>query len=219
MLSLPRKVSQIHFFIWLRLIRCWSLSAEQIIDGVKNTGVWGELPVYLFRGFVRRILTTAVDDVSGQRLVPRIPIDREELPLKRSLISQLLSQLKAQGKLKAIGALSGSEGCVNTIATLVGEIQRAAKSPHEVAEIIASRARDFPPPQNGKQTVHTQSEYDQEVSLIYSTYCALLDQFQLTEADADQRRALAVVNGELERTNIPPSMAGEGKTAGTRWVL
>ncbi len=174
------------------------LVSEQIIDGVKNPGVWGELPVYLFRGFVRRILTTAVDQSSGHRVKPRIPIDREELPLKRSLISQLLHQLKAQGRLKAIGALSGSEGCVSTIATLVGEIQRAAKSPAEVAEIIASRARDFPPPANGKQSVHTQSEYDQEVSLIYSTYCDLLDRFQLTEADADQRRALAVVSGELD---------------------
>ncbi len=174
------------------------LVTEQILDGSKNPGVWGELPVYLFRGFVRRILTTAVDEVTGQRLTPRIPIDREELPLKRSLISQLLRQLKSQGKLKAIGALSGSEGCVSTIATLVGEIQRAAKSPAEVAEIIASRARDFPPQQTPEPSLHTQAEYDREVSLLYSTYCELLDRFQLTEADADQRRALAVVNGELD---------------------
>ena len=35
---------------------------ERILDGSRNRGVWGELPVYLFRGFVRRILSTAVND-------------------------------------------------------------------------------------------------------------------------------------------------------------
>ena len=35
---------------------------EQILDGSKNAGLWGELPVYLFRGFVRRILSTAIDE-------------------------------------------------------------------------------------------------------------------------------------------------------------
>src|SRR5689334_4469497 len=57
---------------------------EGILDGDKNRGLWGELPVYLFRGFVRRVLTTAVDE-NGSGLTPRLPIDREELPLKRSL--------------------------------------------------------------------------------------------------------------------------------------
>ncbi|HKO97519.1 MAG TPA: PD-(D/E)XK nuclease family protein [Pyrinomonadaceae bacterium] len=175
------------------------LVTEKILDGDKNKGLWGELPVYLFRGFVRRILTTAIDHKSGQRLTPRIPIDRDELPLKRSLISQLLAQLKAQGKLKAIGTLAGSEGCVSTIATLVGEIQRAAKSPAEVAQIISDRLQDSPTPAGRtRDTVPTQFEFDAEVALIYATYCDLLDRYQLTEADADQRRALAVINGELD---------------------
>lgn len=110
------------------------LVTEQILDGAKNRGVWGELPVYLFRGFVRRLLSTAVDE-QGHKLSPRVPIDQDELPLKRSLISQLLLRLKAQGKLKAIAPLANREGCVNTIATLIGEIQRAGKRPRNLQKL------------------------------------------------------------------------------------
>ena len=67
---------------------------QGILDGGKNPGLWGELPVYLFRGFVRRLLSTAVD-ADGQRVSPRVPIDRETFPLKRSLISQILERLLA----------------------------------------------------------------------------------------------------------------------------
>src|SRR6267143_6773304 len=119
------------------------LVTEQILDGTKNRGVWGELPVYLFRGFVRRLITTAVDPETGTRLSTLMSIDSEELPLKRSVISQLLLRLKAQGKLKAIAPLANREGCVNTIATLIGEIQRAGKTPLEFAEIVANRVQDF----------------------------------------------------------------------------
>jgi len=35
---------------------------QGILDGGKNRGLWGELPVYLFRGFVRRLISTAVDE-------------------------------------------------------------------------------------------------------------------------------------------------------------
>jgi len=116
---------------------------QGVLDGASNRGIWGEVPVYLFRGFVRRVLATAVDE-TGQTLSPRIPIDQEELPLKRSLVSQILTRLVATGQLKAIGPLANREGCVNTIATLIGELERAAKSPAEVAEIIAARTNDLP---------------------------------------------------------------------------
>ncbi|MGH9933144.1 MAG: PD-(D/E)XK nuclease family protein [Pyrinomonadaceae bacterium] len=176
---------------------------QGVLDGVNNRGVWGELPVYLFRGFVRRLLATAVDD-SGHTLAPRVPIDQEELPLKRSLVSQILARLMATGQLKAIGPLANREGCVNTIATLIGEIERAAKSPAEVAEIIAARTSDLaaqPGQASRKRTervLHTQNDFDQEVALIYATYSDLLDRHQLTEADADQLRALAVLKGEVD---------------------
>ncbi|HEV7797770.1 MAG TPA: hypothetical protein VGO73_06430, partial [Pyrinomonadaceae bacterium] len=178
---------------------------QDVLDGVKNCGVWGELPVYLFRGFVRRVLSTAVDE-KGHTLSPRVPIDQEELPLKRSLVSQILARLTAMGGLKAIGPLANREGCVNTIATLIGEIERAAKSPAQVAEIIATRTSDLTLDAASGQTqkgqtergLHTQNDFDQEVALIYATYSELLNRHQLTEADADQLRALAVLSGDLE---------------------
>lgn len=181
------------------------LVTQGVLDGVKNRGVWGELPVYLFRGFVRRLLSTALDE-KGQTLSPRIPIDQEELPLKRSLVSQILARLAASGQLKAIGPLANREGCVNTIATLIGELERAAKSPAEVVEIIASRTRDLSPEGLAglapagtlERGLHTQNDFDREVALIYATYSDLLNRHQLTEADADQLRALAVLKGERE---------------------
>ena len=83
---------------------------HQILDGNRNRGVWGELPIYLFRGLVRRVLYSAVDE-NDQGLPPRIPIDRDELPLKRSLISQVLLKLLANNELKAFAPLATREGC------------------------------------------------------------------------------------------------------------
>src|SRR5215467_13722656 len=86
--------NQDHKFLYLAASHpLLEVISSGILDGSRNRGVWGELPVYLFRGFVRRILSTAIDD-EGKGLLPRLPIDREELPLKRSLISQLLARLK-----------------------------------------------------------------------------------------------------------------------------
>ncbi|HEV2829222.1 MAG TPA: PD-(D/E)XK nuclease family protein, partial [Pyrinomonadaceae bacterium] len=172
---------------------------QDVLDGTDNKGVWGELPVYLFRGLVRRLLTTAVDEI-GQTLSPRVAIDREEMPLKRSLVSQILARLMATGQLKAIGPLANREGCVNTIATLLGEIERSAKSATEVAEIIAARTSDLAPEtkRRTERGLHTQNDFDQEVALIYATYSDLLNRHQLTEADADQLRALSALKGNLD---------------------
>jgi ATP-dependent helicase/DNAse subunit B len=181
---------------------------EQILDGAKNAGLWGELPVYLFRGFVRRILSTAVHQESGARLVPRIPIDREELPLKRSLVSQVLKQLAATGQLTAIKPLAHREGCVNSIGTLIGEIQRAGKTSAEFSEIVARRIADFAPAgspltkaqEDGRQpqTIYSQIDFDNDVALIYSTYAKLLQDHNFSDADADQLRALSILNAELD---------------------
>ncbi|HSE30955.1 MAG TPA: PD-(D/E)XK nuclease family protein [Pyrinomonadaceae bacterium] len=170
------------------------LVTQQTLDGQKNRGVWGELPVYLFRGFVRRILTTSVD-AEGQRLPPRIPIDRDELPLKRCLISQVLAQLQANRQLKALEPLASRDGCINTISTLVGEIQRAGKSPEELTKIVADRKQDL---SAESTTGKSQIDYDHEVALIYSTYSALLERNLLTEDDADQLRALNVLRGQAQ---------------------
>jgi ATP-dependent helicase/DNAse subunit B len=188
------------------------LVTEQILDGAKNRGVWGELPVYLFRGFVRRLISTAVDSQTGNRLLPRLPIDREELPLKGSLISQLLLHLKAQGKLRAIAPLANREGCVNTIATLIGEIQRAGKTPAEFAGIVANRVQDFDeaigsvdapsssqsPSGERSQLLHSQVDFDRDIALVYSSYANLLEQNSLTEDDADGLRALEILRGNLD---------------------
>jgi ATP-dependent helicase/DNAse subunit B len=178
---------------------------QGILDGRRNQGLWGELHVYLFRGFVRRLLSTAVDE-NGQRVSPRVPIDREELPLKRSLISQILRQLSGAHKLKALAPLAHQHGCVNTICSLIGEIERAAKSPAELAEIIASREQDLA--LHGGTVRHEgsqQLDFEKDVALVYSNYCQVLDQQGLTEADADQLRALGILRGELDgrRVQVP----------------
>jgi len=36
------------------------LVTEKLLDGKDAHGVWGEFPVYLFRGFVRRVLSSAI---------------------------------------------------------------------------------------------------------------------------------------------------------------
>jgi ATP-dependent helicase/DNAse subunit B len=190
------------------------LVTEQILDGARNRGVWGELPVYLFRGFVRQLISTALDEPTGNRLSPGMPIDREELPLKRSLISQLLLRLKVRGELKAIAPLANREGCINTIATLIGEIQRAGKTAAEFAEIASNRVQDFaiaggsvdalplgnPLSDSGSgrsRLLHPQIDFDQDVALVYSTYANLLQQNNLTEDDADGLHALRILREDL----------------------
>lgn len=171
---------------------------DEILTTAGTPGVWGELPVYLFRGFVRRVLTTARDEQTNTPLPPHVPIDREELPLKRSLISLILKQLAAADKLTAIKPLAHREGCVNTIATLVGEIQRAGKTPEQLQEIFSGRLRDAADADRGQSRVYLQADFDRDVALIYSTYVSLLKSHNLTESDADQLQALSILDGELD---------------------
>ncbi|HXU37399.1 MAG TPA: PD-(D/E)XK nuclease family protein [Blastocatellia bacterium] len=169
-----------------------------LLDGEHIRGVWGTLPIFLFRGFARHLLATAIDDETDLPLSPRIPIDRDELPLKRSLISRVMLRLLNEGKLRALGPLAHREGCVNTVARLIGEIQRAAKSPAEFASIVEARARDFHPGGETASAIPRQIDFDREIALIYAGYQAALDRSQLTEDDADQLRALDGLRGELD---------------------
>ena len=173
---------------------------QKILDGTRNRGVWGELPVHLFRGFVRRVLYSAIDE-NGQGLPPRIPIDRDELPLKRSLISQVLLNLLATNKLKALAPLATREGCVNSVSTVLGEIERAARTPAELIDILTARARDLEKGNSGTRGV-TQVDFDNEIALIYSTYTELLNQNHFTEEDADQLRALQVLRGFVDEHSV-----------------
>ncbi|MDX6557980.1 MAG: ATP-dependent helicase/nuclease subunit, partial [Blastocatellia bacterium] len=203
---------------------------DKLLDGKESHGVWGEFPVYLFRGLVRRILASAVvsearplgrasnhteplltrglltktiDADTEALLRPRIAIDREELPLRRSLISQIIKQLGAAGKLRAIKPLANRDGCVNTIASLIGELQRAGKTPEEFQTAVEQRAIESDPaststPLDGApNSPRTQLDFDREVALIYATYAEALDRFNLTDEDADQLRALQVLRGEV----------------------
>jgi ATP-dependent helicase/DNAse subunit B len=114
----------------------------------------------------------------------------------------VLQQLLATNQLKAFAPLATREGCVNSISTLLGEIERAARTPTELIEILAARARDI---DKGEARGITQLDFDREVALIYSTYYDLLNQNQFTEEDADQLRALWVLRGLIDdkRVNLP----------------
>jgi ATP-dependent helicase/DNAse subunit B len=194
------------------------LVTDRLLNG---RGVWGEFPVYLFRGFVRRILASAVAGrIAADRpkepcaplvSTPRVPIDREELPLRRSLISQIVKQLSAAGKLKAIRPLANRDGCVNTIASLIGELERAGKTASEFQAAIELRAEDFHLNSNSRFQIpnskpqsnrHSQIDFDREVALIYQTYTEALNRFGLTDEDADQLRALQVLRGELDEREV-----------------
>ena len=222
------------------------LVTEKLLDGKQAQGVWGEFPVYLFRGFVRRVLSSAIvsearpsgratqpteplltrglltragDAATGQPLTPRVAVDREELPLRRSLISQIIKQLSTAGKLKAIRPLANRDGCVNTIATLIGELQRAGKTPDEFRKVVEERESETATEtqRHGEGTKgksqtqkasapstspRSQIDFDREVALIYSAYVEALDRFGLTDEDADQLRALQILSGEVAGRNV-----------------
>lgn len=200
---------QAHSFLYLAASHpLLELVTEQILDGANNGGLWGELPVYLFRGLVRKIVSTATDPQTGARLPARVPIDREEFPLKRSLVSQILKRLAAEHKLKALDRLAAREGCINSVVTLLGEIQRAAKSPTEFSAAIAQRLTDLnansaaDPARARQQPLATQSDFDHDAAQVYALYHDVLNRHQLTEADHDQLRAVAILNGAIEDREV-----------------
>ncbi len=214
------------------------LVTERLLDGRTAPGVWGEFPVYLFRGFVRQVLANAHPSESRDSqpggpagvgrsagtivgsepmpsrglLAPRVAIDREEFPLRRSLISQIIKQLSSAEKLSAIRPLANREGCVTTVSSLIGELQRAGKTPAEFQQVVETRAAELPVqspkskvqsprshgPKSKVQSPKAQIDFDREVALIYSAYVEALDRFGLTDEDADQLRALEVLRGEID---------------------
>lgn len=185
------------------------LAAGRLLDGARVRGVWGSLPVHLFRGFARFVLATAVEVETGLPLAPRIAIDQEDLPVRRSIISQIIKRLAREGRLKAIAPLAHSDGCVNTIAKLIGEIQRAAVSAAELQAIVDARARDQNPASDqdtsdtsSGQGISLQIDFDREIALLYSAYAAALEGFGLTDDDADQLRALEVLRGEVDGKQV-----------------
>jgi ATP-dependent helicase/DNAse subunit B len=181
------------------------LVTDKLLDGKQRHGIWGEFPVYLFRGLVRRILSGAIDTETGKILPPRVPIDREELPLRKSLISQIIKQLSAAGRLRAVKPLANRDGCVNTIASLIGELQRAGKTPEEFQRAVEERAAESGIAEQVDRKTNSprsQLDFDREVALIYEAYAESLDRFNLTDEDADQLRALQVLRGEVDGSAV-----------------
>jgi ATP-dependent helicase/DNAse subunit B len=190
------------------------LATQKILDGQNSRGVWGEFPFYLFRGFVRQVLTSAVAqtsvcDPSGTSqakacataaLAPRVPIDREELPLRHSLISQIIKQLAEARQIPAIQRLANRDGCVSTVASLIGELQRAGKTAEEFRAIIDSRAVEDHSPKTKDERSKSQADFDHDVALIYAKYSEALDRCELTDEDADQLRALQILRGDVGQT-------------------
>src|SRR5437773_1149156 len=104
---------------------------------------------------------------------------------------------------KTAGRLCNPYGCVNTIASLIGEIQRAGKTAADFAAVIEARANDLKSQvASRKSQTTTQLDYDREVALIYSAYTAALDRVGLTDEDADQLRALQILRCELEGAEV-----------------
>src|ERR1051325_10711887 len=186
------------------------LATQTILDGKNARGVWGEFPFYLFRGFVRRVLSSATaspgNDAPSLTLgfLPRVPIDREELPLRHSLISQIIKQLAEAGRLPATRRLANRDGCVSTVASLIGELQRAGTSAEQFKTIIESRNAEDQSPKAKALSPKSQADFDRDVALIYAKYSEGLDRFELTDEDADQLRALQILRGDVGQVvNLP----------------
>src|SRR5881296_1176124 len=64
------------------------LVTDKLLDGRNASGVWGEFPVYLFRGFVRRILSEA-------RPLGRATSDTEPSLTRGLLTHPILSEAQA----------------------------------------------------------------------------------------------------------------------------
>jgi ATP-dependent helicase/nuclease subunit B len=194
------------------------LATQRILDGQNARGAWGEFPFYLFRGFVRRVLSVSEARPPGRagneseplltrglptQLTPRVPIDREELPLRHSLISQIIKQLASARQLPAMQRLANRDGCVSTVASLIGELQRAGTTADQFTAIVESRANEIEDqsPKTKAPSPKSQADFDRDVALIYSKYSEALDRFGLTDEDADQLRALQVLRGDVAQTS------------------
>src|SRR5712664_4582181 len=96
---------------------------SSILVGAENSGTWGTASVFLFRGFVRRIISKAQTVADRHPLEPRTRIDTDESPIKHTLVSHLLQELADAGQLSTIAPLVRREGCASTVGRLLGEFQ------------------------------------------------------------------------------------------------
>jgi ATP-dependent helicase/DNAse subunit B len=182
---------------------------SSILVGAENSGTWGTTSVYLFRGFVRRIISKAQTVADRHPLEPRTRIDTDENPIKHTLVSRLLQDLADAGELSTITPLVRREGCASTVERLLGEFQRAVISSTEFQHIVDMRATDRAQPgeksENDSESDsphHSQVEFDRDLAAVYKLYAERLETFNLTEDDADQLRALSILRGELNGQEV-----------------
>lgn len=152
----------------------------EILSRQTVPGVFGELPVYLFNGFIRRLLRTAqvLHQDGVWRNVPyRRDISSEDYPLRRPLIAQLMRQLARQGQLPAFGDLATTRGCVASVARLIGEITRAGKTAAEFEQIVQSRIAQMAEslPASTPEAAERLYGYELDVARVMQCYAAALN--------------------------------------------
>ncbi|MCS7080635.1 MAG: PD-(D/E)XK nuclease family protein [Chloracidobacterium sp.] len=182
--------------------------SRRLLDGQSCVGSFDGLPVYLFNGFIRRLLRTALLEWDGrwQPVPRRRDISGEDYPMRRPLIAQIMRQLAQRGRLPAFGALATAGGCVASVTKLIGEITRAGKTAAEFARIVEQRIarhqESLPAPDpTGTQAPHPAEQvygYERDVARIAQCYAAALEIGGLTENDYDYLRAIAALDGELD---------------------
>ena len=172
-----------------------------ILGRLDKSGIWGNLSIHLFRGFVRRIISRTVIAATQQPLTPRLRIDTSDSPIRRNLVALLLQKLAAEGKLGSIAPLVHKEGCATTVERLLGEFQRAGTSAAAFQHIIELRANDHlslhDDEADGSTAQASQQDFDSDLASIYKAYADRLNEFELTEDDADQLQALEILGGDL----------------------
>ncbi len=182
--------------------------SRYLLDGQDCLGSFDGLPVYLFNGFIRRLLGTALVAKDGT-WVPaprRRDISGEDYPLRRPLIAQIMRQLMQQERLPAFGRLATSGGCVASVIKLIGEITRAGKTADEFEQIVQHRLarhrESLPAPDpTGERAPHPAEQvygYEQDLALIARCYSAALKAGGFTESDYDYLRAIAALDGQLD---------------------
>ena len=207
-------------------------ASKPLLDRVTDELLAGDVPgtidplnVYLLSGFSRRVLSGArYTDGTGPLPYFQV-IDRDHRPLQKPLLARTMARLAEAGELKSFGALARTEGVISSMSSLIGEIQRAAKTAAEFRDIVARRDaldRESKPQREtgesdrgaggdaGRGRIEKRREarriaaldYDKDTALIYEWYEALLDEHNLTDASRDYLRALEVLRGEFRGREV-----------------
>jgi superfamily I DNA/RNA helicase len=172
------------------------VSARLLDDGV--AGTIDQLNVYLLSGFSRRVFARARFADNGEPVPHFAPIDTDLRPVQAPLFSRILSRLAEAGELASFGQLARSDGLVQSMVSLVAEIQRAGKTAADFRAVVERReALDAESKPTREPGSNATLDYDRDTALVYEHYERVLDDERLTDASRDYLRALAVLQGEF----------------------